>query len=120
MSLKEKLNSIRALIDADVSNVDIDSVINKGHQLSQIFGLSAECEGEARTALNKARRIALIELEKKNYPPSVLLKIAEAMCEEETAQVEYSDRLNAAITHQLDFYRSVISLHKAELENSLK
>lgn len=119
-TLKEKLNSIRALIDVDVTGVDIESLIEKGKQLSQMIGLSAECKAATRKELESARIAAIIQIENKNYSPSVMLKIAEAMCADELAQYEYADRLNAGITHQLDYYRSVISLHKTELENSMK
>lgn len=114
------MNSIRALIDVDVTGVDIDSLIEKGKQLSQMIGLSAECKAQARKNLENARMIALIQIEKKDYSPSVMLKVAEAMCSEEIAAYEYADRLNAGITHQLDYYRTVISLHKTELETSMK
>lgn len=120
MTLKDKLNSIRALIDADVTGVDIDSLVEKGKQLSQMIGLSAECKAASKKELENARIGAIISIENKGYSPSVLLKIADAMCADEIAQYEYADRLNAGITHQLDYYRTVISLHKTELENSLK
>jgi hypothetical protein len=119
-TLKQKLNSIRALLDADVTGVDIDSVVEKGKKLAQIVGLSAECKAAARKELDKSRLVAIVECEKKDYSPSVMLKVVDAMCGEQVAQFEYADRLNAGITHQLDFYRSVISLHKTEVENSLK
>lgn len=119
-TLKEKLNSIRTMIDADVCGVDIDSVVEKGKQLAQMFGLSAECKADARKELELARMAAIIQMEKKQYSPSILLKVADAMCAEELKNYEYADRLNAGITHQIDFYRTVISLHKSEMENSLK
>lgn len=120
MSLKNNLNAIRALIDADITGVDIDSLVEKGKALTQMIGLSAECKAAARKQLENARIIAITQIENKGYSPSVLLKIAEAMCADEVAQFEYADRLNAGITHQLDYYRTVVSLHKSELENSLK
>ena len=120
MTLSEKLNSIRETIDADVRGVDIDSLVEKGKSLSQLIGLSAECKSQARRNLETSRLIALQSLMKDKIPPSVLLKMADAMCSDELAKFEYADRLNAGITHQLDYYRSVISLHKTELENSMK
>lgn len=120
ITLKEKLNSIRALIDADVTGVDIDSLIEKGKKLSQMIGLSAECKAASKKELESARIAAIIQIENKHYSPSVMLKIADAMCADELAQYEYADRLNAGITHQLDYYRTVISLHKTELETSMK
>jgi len=119
-TLKTKLNSIRALIDQDISGCDIDTVIEKGKALASMIGLSAECKAEARKAADNRLLIAINELSSRDYSPSVLLKIAGAMCADENAAFEYADRLNAGIAHQLDFYRSVISLHGKELENSLK
>ena len=120
MSLKEKLDSIRELIDRDVTGCDIDSLVEKGKELSQMIGLSAECKAEAKRDLEKAIVFAVAGLSTKKYQPSVLLKLANASCADEVYNFEYADRLNAGITHQLAYYRTVISLHKCEVENSLK
>lgn len=84
------------------------------------MGLSAECMAAAQKHLQLARKKAIQELEGKGLQPSIMLKMADGSCGIELATYEYADRLNAAITHQLDYYRTVISLHKSELENSLK
>lgn len=122
MTLNQRLNSVRALLDVDVTGVDIESLIEKGKQLSQMIGLSSECKALARKELEKKRLSALLELQAAglDYGSTVMLKMAEGKCADELAAFEYADRLNAGITHQLDFYRSVISLHKSELENSMK
>lgn len=120
MTLKEKLDSIRVALDADVTGVDIESVVEKGKALAQLIGLSAECKAEARKQLEKGRVMAFASLSTSKLPPSVLLKLTEANCSEELKDFEYADRLNAGITHQLDFYRSVISLHKEELSTSMR
>lgn len=120
MTLKEKLNFIRVEVDKDVIGCDIESVVEKGKSISQLIGLSAECKAEARRKLEGRRLLAVMELEGKKYSPSVLLKIADSMCAEEIEAYEYADRLNAAISHQLDYYRTVISLHKTELETQMK
>jgi hypothetical protein len=120
MTLKDKLDSIRKALDADVIDVDIEALVNKGKALAQLIGLSAECKSIAKKNLEKSRVSAVASLATRKLPPSVLLKLAEAECAEQIADYEYADRLNAGITHQLDFYRSVISLHKTEVENSLK
>lgn len=120
MKLAEKLESIRNCIDADVTGCDIETILEKGKELSQLIGLSAECKAEARKALERRRLIEIQFLQVEKIPPSVMLKMADAQCADELAVFEYADRLNAGITHQLDFYRSVISLHKTELENSMK
>ena len=119
-TLKQKLNSIRDLLDSDVTGVDIDSIVEKGKKLTQMIGLSAECKAAAKKALELKLRVCIAEIENKGYQPSILLKVAGAMCADEAATFEYADRLNAGITHQLDYYRSVISLYKEELSNSMK
>lgn len=120
VTLKQKLNSIRACIDTDVTGCDIDTIVEKGKALTQMMGLSAECKAEAKKNLENRLLMAVHEIGTKQYPPSVLMRVANAMCADEAAAFEYADRLNAGITHQLDYYRSVISLHKTELENSFK
>lgn len=119
VTLKEKLDSIRVALDADVTGVDISSVVDKGKALAQLIGLSAECKAESRRVLERSRAIAFNKFPS-TTPPSVLMKLIESECADEIHDFEYADRLNAGITHQLDYYRSVISLHKTELENSYK
>jgi len=119
-TLKEKLNSIRALVDVDVTGVVIDDIVEHGKKLIAMMGLSSECKAAAKKELDNALLAALITIENKKYSPSVQLKIAGAMCADENAEFEYADRLNAAITHQVEYLRSVISLHKQELHTSLQ
>jgi len=115
-----KLKAIRDLVDVDISDCEVDDVEKQGKRLAAIIGLSAETMADAKKRLDLRLLQAIKQLEGKNYPPSVLLKLAQAECAEEAATYDYADRLNAGITHQLDFYRSVLSKYKAELENSLK
>jgi hypothetical protein len=119
-TLKEKLDFIRESIDKDLTGCVVDDVVEHGKQLAQLIGLSAECKAEAKRKLDKARVLAVASLAHKKLPPSVLLKLAESEIADQSYEFEYADRLNAGITHKLDFYRSVISLHKTELETSMK
>jgi hypothetical protein len=119
-TLKEKLDCIRASIDKDLSNCVIDDVVEQGKRLSQLIGLAAECKAEARRQLERSRVISLASMSGKKLSPSVLLKIAESECSDELFNYEYADRLNAGISHQLDYYRTIISLHKTELETAMK
>lgn len=118
--LEANLAAIRAAMDTDTQGVDIDSIQELGKKLASLIGLSAECKSQAKARLEKARLVAINLVLNKDYSPSIVLKTAEAMCGEEAATFEYADRLNAGLAHQLDYFRSVISLHKTELENSLK
>lgn len=121
MKLRDKLASIRSLMDTDIKELAIDSIVQHGKDLSSMIGLSAECKAEARRNLENARLIALkMYTGDKKVTPSIILKMADGACADEISDFEYADRLNAGITHTLDFIRSVLSLHKTEIENSMK
>ena len=119
MTLSEKLNFIRAAMDVDVKDVDIQSVVNKGIELSQLIGLSAECKAEARRNMENSRLAAIKALSGQKLTPAVVLKMSEASCADQVAQLEYADRINAGLVHQLDYLRSVISLYKQELVSTI-
>jgi hypothetical protein len=118
--IERDLKAIRTVVDTDTTGADIDSVVECGKKLAAMCGLSAQCMGAAKKRLEAARLKAISELIERKLSPSVMNKMVDAMCGEQLALYDYADRLNAAITHQLDYYRSCISLHKTELENSLK
>lgn len=118
-TLKEKLDFIRESIDKDLTGCVVDNVVEHGKQLAQLIGLSAECKATARRRLEIARGAALMQY--KDYKQAtIVMKLVDADCADELHDFEYADRLNAGITHQLDYYRTVISLHKTELETSMK
>lgn len=121
MNLKEKMQSIRDLIDTPTEGIGIDATVDHGKRLASMIGLSAECKSEARRNLENSRLIAIkMHSDPKKITPSILSKMIDGACADEIAQYEYADRLNAGITHKLEFLRSVISLHKTEVQISMQ
>jgi hypothetical protein len=118
--LRDKLKSIREVLDADVIDCDIISIQNKATKLTQMIGLSAECKAESKRLVERKKLKILIEEKDNGYQASVLTKLLDAGSANETALYIYADRINAGITHAIDMLRSSISLYKSELENSLK
>lgn len=112
------LNAIRLAVDSDVVDSDILNVQNKMLKLTQLIGLSAETKASAKKLLGIKER-CVFEMIDKKLPPSVQIRMLNAECYEENAILEYSDRLNAAITHNIDGLRSVISLYKQEMQSGL-
>lgn len=119
-NIEANLASIRKIVDTDITNCEIESVVEQGKKLASLMGLSAECMGAAQRHLQDARLKAIQSLSGQDLQASILLKMADGQCGMELATYEYADRLNAAISHQLDYFRTIISLYKSELENSLK
>jgi len=112
------LNAIRTALDSDVIDSDIHNVTNKALNLTQLMGLSAETKASARKLLNIKER-CVFEMIDKKLPPSVQVRVLNAECFEENAILEYSDRLNAALTHSIDCLRTVISLYKQEMASGI-
>lgn len=116
MNLNEKLNHIRSIVDTELCE-DVESALGLASQISSVIGLSAECKASAKKKLELARLRAMQELRGEDYPPSIMSKAIDAHCSDELAVYEYADRLNAAITHQLDIIRTIISYRKEEMAN---
>lgn len=115
MTLTQKLEHLRALIDTSLKELALESVIDHAKEIAANIGLSAECKAQAKRELDEARLFAIRALKgEKNVTPSILLKMADGAIGEKIYQFEYADRLNAGITHQLDLIRSIISYSKEE------
>lgn len=112
------LNSIREALDSDVIDSGIENINNKLLKLTQLSGLSAETKASARKLLNK-KELEVLKSIDKSEQASIKIKLVNSECFEENAILEYSDRLNAALTHSMEALRSVISLYKTEIQQGL-
>lgn len=124
--IAKNLNAIREVIDRDTQN-DIELVRDKVIQLAMIAGLAAECQASAKKRFDNAvlavTQRMIEENEKKEKAdkigPSILLDMAKRESSEEAALYEYAQRISAGLSHSLEGLRSVLSLYKTELQNSL-
>ena len=116
---KKALKKIREAVDSDIIDVCIEVQQNKLLALTQLIGLSAECNASAKKFLLK-KELEVMKTLDPGLAPSKAHKELNANCYEESALLEYADRLNSALVHSIDAIRSVMSLYKTELENSLK
>lgn len=116
--INKKLNSIRSIIDMEVSKDDIEGVKEKIIKLQLCEGISAECKAHSKKLFDIAlvNKIKSFQDGDKNLPPSVLLKQSTLECYEESAVYEYADRINAAIHHSVDGLRSILSAYKEEIK----
>jgi hypothetical protein len=114
------LNAIREVLDSDVMDADIETQKNKLIKLTQLTGLAAESKALAQKLLNMKELEVIKENEGSGITASVLVKKINAECYEEGALLVYADRINSALSHSIEGLRSVVSLYKSELENSLK
>lgn len=117
--LHKKLQAVKEVMDADITDVDIESQKNKLLKLTQLGSLAAACKAQGKQILRLRELEALRELVDKGYSPSVLTKMIDARCCDEEALYIYTDRMNAFLSHSIEGIRSVISLYKEEMRNNL-
>lgn len=114
------LNAIRAALDIDVVDAIIEDVQNKCLRLTQLFGLSSETTASAKKLLGEKEVEIFITKDLDKLAPQKAMKLLKSYCSQEVATLEYSERLNSGLVHTIDALRSVISLYKSELSNTLK
>lgn len=116
--LTENLNFLRTEMDKTVSSDDTVGMVDKLEKLISLVGLSAECVAWSEKELKKKNLIVLIESKNLDMPPSVLVKYMDGQSADELAVWKYADRLNAGLSHAMDGLRTIISLHKEEMNKS--
>lgn len=118
--LRVNLTAIRKVLDEDVIDSDIINVQNKLLALTQLSGLAAESKGLAKKLLEVQRLKSFMEVQPEKLPPTMAMAKINSMCSDQLGMLDYADRINAGLTHGIEGLRSVLSLYKSELENSLK
>lgn len=116
----EKVKAIRDVIDLDVNMDVVDSVVFKLHKCLLLVGLSAEIKARAIKDLHDARLVAYAKYKAENLQPSMFKIVIDGETSGEQAKLELADRLNAGLVHEIDGLRTIISLRKDEMNNSLK
>lgn len=119
MTFQEKAIAIREVIDMEVNPENIDQLQDKLMRLVNMVGLSAELKAIAKHDLLTAQSVALAGLDQKLAPTILRMNIDGKTADQEMNLV-YADRLNAGITHAIDSVRTLISLRKSEMEQSLR
>lgn len=97
----------------------VDEVIGYGMRLSAIIGTIAKTLADAKKLLNM-RELQFMQGNKDLWDkPSVLKKMMEGTLADYYYYVLLADRLSAACTHKMDFYRTVVSKYKEELRSNV-
>lgn len=118
--IEKSFQSIRSVLDDKVEQGDIDGAQNKLLTLQSLSGLSAElirnCELEILTKQGEL----IDDLIGKKLSPTILEIYLRGKMPYEVASLTYAKKLNEAISSSIDGLRTIISLYKAEMDNSLK
>lgn len=127
--LEEEALSIESFLQTELetSAEDLqkhgDEIEIKGNQVSVYLSRTGAMLADAKYHLNESLRsdvlVTLIEQMKATYlSASAQKEFIRSACTYETWLVDFIERLNKTCTHQLDWYRSVLSKYKEELNYS--
>lgn len=121
MNLKNEAESVRMIIDRDVDILDIESLIKKLSDLTNISGLSAELVPKARMAYRETQEATIIQFMNNpiDLPVSTLNDLIKAKTRKEEGMLEYCERLDKRISYTQESLRTIISLRKTEISNSI-
>lgn len=118
-SLKEEAEEIQLYTQEQISEIRED-VLERGNKLNSYLARSGKMLAEAKKLYgDRIKSDLLVHLQQQlSEFPSMTTKsinlIIESVASEEKYLVNLLDRINATITHQLDWMRSIISLSKKE------
>lgn len=105
-------------MESHIDSDDYNEMIIQGLHLSGLIPLSNRLLAMAKEQL-LSKRAFILKTKSNDYPPSVLIKIAEGETAELEAQFLKAERTNKMLVHLLDFLRTSISMRKSELEAKL-
>lgn len=114
------LNEIQPFIEADYTADNIDAVINRAQTLEAYLAQSSKMLADAKYRhsefLNTTFMQSIREAVRVNMSASITNKYIDSLCRDYKYLVDWCDRVNATITHELDFCRTLISKIKEEMK----
>lgn len=121
MKLKDKAKSIRMIIDREVDILNIEGLMQKLSDLMNISGLSAEIVPEAKLAYRTAQERVITDLMENpvQLSASATNELIKARTGTEEAFHDYVVLLDKRISYSIEGLRTMISLRKLEIENSI-
>ena len=121
MTLKDKAKSVRMTIEREVSILDIEGLLKKLDDLINISGLSSEIVPEAKLAYRTAQERVINDLMENpvELSASATNDLIKARTGKEEAFHEYVVLLDKRVSYSQDGLRTMISLRKCEIENSI-
>jgi len=114
------LTEIQTYSEAHYNQDNPASVMQRGQDLEAYLALSAKLVADSKYWQDQMLNSTVSEtvkdaLKDGGWSASTINKKVDALCKEVNYLVNWSTRLNATVTHQLDFLRSVISKQKEEM-----
>lgn len=121
MNLQDKAKSLRIIIDRKVDILDIEALLGKLSDLINVSGLAAEIVPSAKLEYRNKQETVILDLMENpvNLSASATNELIKARSAKEESFAEYCALLDKRLSYSIDGLRSIISLRKVEIQNSL-
>lgn len=111
---------IQPFIEAEYNADVTDEVIARANTLEAYMALTGKMTADSKYRYNEVLSSVFIEAvkegNKSRMQTSTLNKYIDTLCRDYQHLVDWSDRINRTITHELDFARTIISKIKEEMK----
>ena len=116
--IKTNLDIIQACLDQKI-NVELpEEIVGKATELINIQSLSANCVSESLRLLKLSEANMFDAALQTVTAPSLISKFIDGRTANEQALYKLSEKIDSAIRHSIEMYRSILSLRKEELRIS--
>lgn len=101
---------------------DLTEIVNRGNDLIVYLSRTSKLLADAKyhkddklnsTFLNEIKKIS-------GLAPSVANKYVDSLCKDENYLINWCERLNRVVTHQIDWCRTMVSKAKSEMQNNIR
>ena len=114
--IEKGCQEIQSFLEVTCSE-DANEAVRRGIDLGVHLARSSKMLADAKYHQDKARKESIIKRLNVDLPASILKNLIDSDCEKENYIVNWCDRLNSGIVHQMDFLRTMISKVKAEMQS---
>jgi uncharacterized protein YicC (UPF0701 family) len=120
--MKDELNTIQAFLEEPMDETP-QEIIARGALLQVYLARTTKMLADAKHELNAAKTSEIMNILKEVAKQSkasstVMNELVKASCRDEQYIVDWLERMNKAITHQLEFCRSALSFAKEDMKFS--
>ncbi|MCT3662536.1 hypothetical protein HZR00_08435 [Elizabethkingia anophelis] len=119
-NIKFELRAIQDFLEEGVSEDNPTAVQERGNTLTSYVARSGKILADAKYYRDEKTKDSIFQeiRDITKLSATTANKYIDSLCKEENYLVNWSERLNRAATHQLDWCRSVLSKQKEELRQS--
>ncbi|WP_312554926.1 hypothetical protein [Empedobacter brevis] len=113
-----ELQSIQEFTEITPSE-DVNEIVQRGNDLIAYLARTTKLLADAKYHKDNKLNSAFIDEIRKisQLSASVANKYVDSLCKDENYLINWSERLNRTVTHQIDWCRTIVSKNKAEMQN---